>query len=66
MNDDFELFVMGDGADEFRRCFKDEKLGSNFNQSSEFVYVCGSELWCGEDGKGGFGVEPMLGEECLE
>ena len=67
MSDDFELFVVGNGTNEFWRCLKDEKVRSNFNQSGEFVYVCGSELWYGgEDGKGGFGVEPMRGEKCLE
>ena len=67
MSDDFELFVVGDGTDCFWRSLNNEKVRSNLDQSSEFVYVCRSKLWYGgEDSKGGFGAEPMHGEECLE
>ena len=52
-------------------CFGDglsnEKVGSNFNESGEFVYVCGPELSdSGENVEGYFGVEPKFGEKCLE
>ena len=67
VSDDFKLFVMSNRTNEFRGCLEYEEVGANFDESGGFVYVCGSELWYGgEDGEGGFRVEPMCGEECLE
>ena len=31
------------------------------------MYVCGPELWyCGEDGDGGFWIEPVQGEDVMK
>ena len=67
VSDEFELFVVGDGTNCFWWSLDNEKVGSNFNESGEFVYMCGSKLWNGGENDGsGFGVEPVLGEECLK
>ena len=61
------FFVMSNRTNKFRGCLEYEEVGANFDQSGEFVNMCGSELWYGgEDGKAGFRVEPMCGEKCLK
>ena len=67
VGDDLKLFVVRYGAGSVGYGLSYEKVGSNFNEGCEFVYVCGTEL--GDSGKNvkcGFGVEPEFGEKCLE
>ena len=67
VGDDLKLFVVKGRPSCFRDRLGNEKVGSNFNESGEFVYMCGSKLWNGgENDEGGFGVEPVLGKECLK
>ena len=67
VSDNFKLFVVSNGTNEFRGCLEYEEVGANLDESRESMYVCGSELWYGgEDGKGGFRVEPMCGEKSLK
>ena len=60
-------FVVRDGAGCVGDGLSYEKVGSNFNEGGEFVYMCGSEL-ChgGENVESGLRVEPVLVEECLK
>ena len=58
---------MRDGTNGLRGGFGDCEMSSNFCQCGEFVYMSGSQLWdCGEDGDGGFWVEPVQGEDVLK
>ena len=67
VGDDLELFVVRDGAGCVGDGLSYEKVGSNFNEGGEFVYMCGSEL-ChgGENVESGLRVEPVLVEQCLK
>ena len=67
VGDDLELFVVKDGPNCFRERLGNEKVGSNFTESGEFVFMCGCKLWNGgENDEAGFGIEPVLSEECLK
>ena len=67
VSDDVKLLVVKDGPNCFRDRLGNEKVGSDFTESGAFVYMCGSKLWNGgENDEGGFGVEPVLGKECLK
>ena len=67
VGDDLVFFVVRDGAGCVGDGLSYEKVGSNFNEGGEFVYMCGSEL-ChgGENVESGLRVEPVLVEKCLK
>ena len=62
VGDDLKLFVVQDRPSSLRDRLGNEKVGSNFNESGEFVYMCGSELSdsC-ENVERGFRIEPTFG-----
>ena len=47
--------------------FSENEVRTNISECSEFVYMCGAELWSGgENGYGGEWVEPVQRDKALQ
>ena len=58
---------MGNGPNGLRGGLSENEVRTNISKCSEFVYMCGAELWSGgENGYGGEWVEPVQRHEVLQ
>ena len=58
---------MGNGPNGLRGGLSENEVRTNISKCSEFVYMCGAELWSGgENGNGGEWVEPVQRDKALQ